>query len=471
MKYPDFITDNLNVNKAYRLAISTLAANTMLFQDGILEKEKPVFIAGLGYYSPWTRDAAINTWNGGGLVDPNVALNTLKSVLGKNENGYYIEGQYWDKIIWTIGAWWYYLYTGDFDFLKISYEAVVNSLEYLESTEFSEEFNLFRGAACYGDGVSAYPDIYARHGRSGISAFPKENKELCKSVGVGTPMHVLSTNCLYYQAYVLADKMAEKLGKTISFKNKAEILKNAINHIFWDQKKKNYRYIYDEFGGSDAQEGLGICFAILFGIADDKKCEDIFRNTVITDQGLACVYPSFSRYHTEDGMGFGRHSGTIWPHVQGFWADAAAMFHKQEVFDFEFQKQTEHTVEGNQFAEIYHPITGDIYGGLQEDNKKGIREWRSEPVQTWSATAYLRQVYFDILGMKFQEKGIVFDPICTKLINNAELKGLCYRGAVLNIRISGRGEKLEKFILDGKESVPFISAQMEGEHHIEMVLE
>ena len=37
----------------------------MPFKDGILENEDDVIIAGLGYTTPWTRDAAINTWNAG----------------------------------------------------------------------------------------------------------------------------------------------------------------------------------------------------------------------------------------------------------------------------------------------------------------------------------------------------------------------------------------------------------------------
>ncbi len=470
MQYPYFITDDLDINRSYRLAVSTLAANTLPHKDGILEKEESVFIAGLRYYSPWTRDAAINTWNACGLIAPDIALNTMKSVIGKDEKGYFIDGEYWDRIIWTIGAWWQYIYTGDCEFLSIAYEAVENSLEFFENTEFNAELNLFRGAACYGDGVAAYPDIYAQHGESGIISFAKENRELCENSGVGIPIYALSTNCLYYYAYVLADEMAEELGKTRKYAVKAEKMKNAINRVFWNEEKGNYRYIHDKFGGCDSLEGMGLAFALLFGIADDEKVKKVFENTTITEQGIACVYPSFSRYDTPDGMGFGRHSGTIWPHVEGFWADAAAEYGKKEIFDFEFKKQTEHTVKFYQFSEIYHPITGDIYGGRQEDAKKGIREWLSVPTQTWSATAYLRQVYFDILGMKFDASGIRFEPICTGLVKKAELKDLKYREATFNITLSGEGDKMIGFKLNGKEAEPFIPCCIKGENTIEIII-
>lgn len=468
MNFPYLITDNKKINTAYRLAVATLATNIFPFKDGILEKAEPVIIAGLGYCTPWTRDASINTWNAGGLICPSVALNTLKSVLVKNENGYFIEGEYWDRIIWAVGAWWQYVYTGDKEFLKIAYEAVENSLAYFEETEFSTELNLFRGPACYGDGIAAYPDVYARHGKSGILDFVRDNKELCEQKGVGIPIYALSTNCLYYEAYVLADQMGAELGKNAKYIEKADAMKKAINDIFWSGENKTYKYIYDKFGGCDAAEGMGLSFAVLFDIANEEQKREIFKNTPVSEHGITCVYPSFPRYDTPDGYGRGRHSGTVWPHIQGFWADAAAASNEKEIFDKEFSAQTENANRYYQFAEIYHPVTGEMYGGLQEDKQQGVREWRSEPFQTWSATAYLRNVYFDILGMKFTLDGITFKPVGSSLANKIVLKGLKYRNAFLNISISGMGESIASFKVNGNETVPFLSANASGTFDIEI---
>lgn len=468
MNAPYLVTSNKKINTAYRLAISTLAANIIPFKDGILTEERPVMIAGLGYVTPWTRDASINTWNAGGLICPEVTLDTLRAVVGKNEKGYFIDGEYWDRIIWTIGAWYQYLYTGDKEFLALAYEAVCNSLEHFENTEFSSELNLFRGAACYGDGVAAYPDIYASHGMSGIIEFSKCNREHCVDTGVGIPMHTLSTNCLYYYAYVLADKMGKELGKEAKYARKAEKMKKAVNEVFWDADHQNYRYIHDQFGGCDHLEGMGLAFAILFDIADDEQKRAILKNTPVSDHGITCVYPSFSRYDTPDGMGFGRHSGTVWPHVQGFWADAAASCGDIEKFDYELSCQTENAVRYYQFAEIYHPINGTIYGGRQEDRCKGIREWPSENVQTWSATAYLRNIYMDLFGMSFTPDGISFNPVGSSLVENAELSDLLYRNANITIKINGSGAKVASFKINGKESDPFVSNDASGKVVVEI---
>ena len=468
---PFFITDNAAVNKAYRLAIADLQANILPFKDGILESEKPVIIAGLGYSTPWTRDSAINTWNAGGIICPEVSLNILKSVLEKNEKGYFITGDYWDRIIWTIGAWKQYVYTGDTEFLKIAYNAVTNSLEYFEETEFNEELNLFRGPACYGDGVAAYPDIYAKHKQSNILGFAKHCRELCVEKGVGIPMYTLSTNCLYYYAYVLADKMAAELHIPADFSEKAENMKNAINDVLWSSEKGTYTYIYDDFGGCDSQEGMGLSFAILFDVADEEKKRSILANHHTTLHGLPCVYPSFSRYDSPDGQEFGRHSGTVWPQVQGFWASAVASCKDGVLFDKEFAAQTANALRSLQFSEIYHPLTGEPYGGRQENYGVAITDWKSMPHQTWSATAYLRNVYMDLIGMDFRLDGIAFNPVDSNLVNKRLLKGLRYRNAVLNISVIGKGEKIKTFSVNGKQTNPFIGADESGELNIEIILE
>lgn len=470
IQIPSLITDNKKINDAYRLAIANIAANILPFKDGILEKEEKVFIAGLGYVTPWTRDAAINTWNAGGLICPEVALNTLKSVLSKDEKGYFIDGEYWDKIIWTTGAWNYYLFTGDTEFLKIAYEATCNSIKYLESTEFSQELNLFRGGACFQDGVAGYPDIYAKPGESGIIVFSEDCRELCDDIGVGLPMYALSTNCLYYNAYVLADKMADELGFSKNYEQKALNVKTAINTVFWNEEKNNYNYLYDNFGGCDSIEGLGVAFAILFGVASEEQVKKVVSNTPVSAYGITCVSPSFKRYDTEDGMGFGRHSGTVWPHVQGFWADAVSMCGETELFDFEFSKQYENALRYYQFAEIYHPLTGEIYGGRQERDKRGIVEWKAEPYQTWSATAYLRNVYMNLVGMNFSEKGIHFAPIGSLLVEKIQLSSLNYRNAFLNITINGNGNVLKSFKINGEETDPFVSCDIKGNVDIEIFL-
>lgn len=485
MSIPFLITDNPKINRAYRLATATLSANILPFKDGLLEREEPVIIAGLGYSTPWVRDTSINTANAGALLFPKEAKNTLLAVLNRDEDGCFIDGEYWDSIIWACGAWQYYILWGDTEFLHLAYTAIENSLAFFEKTEFSEKLGLFRGGACYGDGIAAYPDHWAKHGQSGIihsarhyadlisdrgAGFVKDCRKLSTNDGVGLPIYTLSTNCLYYQVYIIADKMAKILEKEQRHAKQAENIKNAINRIFWNSEKGSYNYIFDEFGGCDYQEGLGISFAILFGIANKEQTESIFENYKTTPHGIPCVYPSFARYkRTPDD--YGRHSGTVWPHIQGFWADAAAKNGRTDIFETEFLLQTENALRYNQFAELYHPTSGEMYGGLQENGEKGIGEWwGSEPFQTWSATAYLRDVYRDICGITFTLDGISFTPVGTSLTSKTELRTLRYKNAVINLTITGNGDKITAFKINGKDCAPFLPADSRGTFDIEITL-
>ncbi|BAX79975.1 hypothetical protein ALGA_1599 [Labilibaculum antarcticum] len=469
-----------NIAKAYRIALGDIFGNIQLHKSGMLQEEKSCLYAGLSYQKPWTRDAAINIWNGFGLLFPSEAKNTLLAQIDKNNEGkFVIIGQYWDKVIWSIGAWNYYLYTGDKEFLDLSYRATVNTIKDLEQEEFSPELNLFRGAAVYGDGVSAYPKIYTKdqnktenESYSGIYEWPNRNPDLKVKIGFGLPMHALSTNCVYYKVYNVLHDMEKELTDKMDaqWEEKAEKLKESINKNFWDKDRNTYRYLVDPFGNCESQEGLGLSYAVLFGVANAEQAKSIFENTHIEPSGIPCLYPSFKRYVNKNLDSYGRHSGTVWPHVQGFWADAAMKYNQEEIFLSEFKNLTEHALRDKQFVEIYHPKTGMAYGGIQEPIHKNWEEWFCADRQSWSATAYIRMLLLDIIGMEFSKDGIGFKPYMSEDINDFRLINLKYRNVTLNIILKGTGSNIVSCKINGKEGKPFIQSSLFGVQQIEIEL-
>ena len=423
---PVLKTDNPAIDRAFALALDNLVSNVAPFRDGLLDAPAPVILAGGGYDTPWTRDAAINVWNGGGLLLPEVSKNTLLSVVTTDENGPRAGGQYWDAIIWVIGAWHYWLYTGDREFYDFSKQVTVNSLRYFEASEYDPAVGLFRGPACYGDGVSAYPDRYAT-GDSGILSFVEAFPERKVSPGYGIPIFTLSTNCLYCEACRIAGRMT---GDKAYF-DKAEALKRAINDTFWNESRGLYDYALDDVGRCDAQEALGMAFALMFDIAGDARAARILKNMVVTPQGIPVLYPSFERYRA---LGYGRHSGTVWPHAQAFWA-TAVVGRSPAAFEYELAALTRNALRDGQFAELYHPETGVPYGGVQELNGAMEPNWVSQPRQTWSATGYVRMILGGLMGMSFGEDGLRLRPAGTSLVHELRLTGLNWRGRRLDIEI------------------------------------
>lgn len=446
-RIPELRTNSRMMNEAFRIAIGDLLGNIAPFQAGLLPEPRPVILAGLRYYMPWTRDAAINAWNGTSLIVPEVTRDTLLSVL-VSENGKPMIGdggnqQYWDRVVWTTGAWHHYLATGDRDFLALAFAATVNTLERLEQTEFDAEDGLFRGPG-WSDGVAGYPLEYANSGGdSAIRFWPRFNPGKVAPRGFGIPMKALSTNCLYYSAYVTAAAMARELALPArpEFADRAEKLKQAINRNFWLADAGHYRYLVGPLGNSDHQEALGQAYALLFGIAGAEQADAIFRNQPVQPAGVPAVWPDFPRYQQPDGNAFSRHAGTVWPQIQGMWAHAGALHGKSGILGHELFQLAAHAVRDAQFAEIYHPLTGEIYGGMQERSGKGIVLWDSPPRQTWAATAFIRMMVFGVAGLTPSVDGLRFRPCLPAGLTRVELRNLRFRDMTLNLTIEGAGCK------------------------------
>jgi glycogen debranching enzyme len=487
--FPQFISGKASLDRAFRIAIGDLVTNIAPYQAGLLDGKRHVILAGLDYGTPWTRDAALNTWNGVGLLYPDVTRDTLLSVLERRDGKVYIGDQYWDCIVWAVGAWTQYLYTGDKAFLLTAHDAVKNSLAYLEETEFDPGLGLFRGAASSSDGVAGYPALYAEPGGfSGISEWPQKNPERRHPAGFGLPMHALSTNCLYYRAYVLIQSMAMELGLAVDphWEAQANVLKQSVNERFWRSDAGLYRYLVDPFGGSDYVECLGQAYAILFGLSDESQTRRILVNQYIAPAGVPVLWPTFERYRIPDfrnagQSGFGRHSGCIWPPFEAIWATTAKQHGRSDLFLRILEKTAEYACRDNQFVEMYHPISGLPYGGLQEgrqDARAGdiygvvdgaylIREWTAKARQSWSASGYIRQIIHGLIGMEFGTEGIAFSPVLPEGSTDVHLTHLPYRNMMLHIHVTGRGTRAARFsVNDHPISQPFLPAGGQGDTDI-----
>ncbi|HPJ20939.1 MAG TPA: hypothetical protein PLP30_06050 [Clostridia bacterium] len=415
-------TSSEKVNRAIAVAMEDIRINVREYKGGLLGESRPVMMAGADYDRPWTRDASINTYNFIAAYDRELARNTLVSVVEKVGDSYFIGGQYWDCVIWALGAERYLMIHDDPDFLRIAVDAVSNTLGKMESEEFSPDYGLFRGAAVYGDGVSAYPDAYGISGSDGcILGWPAANGERAAKKGYGIPMHVLSTNCVYYNAYMMVCRLTGKK----EFLEKAELLKKSILKNFYHDGRLGY--ITGPLGNHYEQEGLGLSFGRMFGILPENVLDDV-RSTA---HGIACVDRTYDRYRQGDDLG--RHSGTIWSFINSFYANEALKAGKKDVFINELSMLTDKAVRDGQFYEIYHPVTGMPYGGIQEPVRNGsYSRLKSCEHQLWSATGYMSMIINGIGGLQIN---LEFRPTNVPGIEFIEIEGFkCKRGS-LDIRL------------------------------------
>ena len=73
---------------------------------------------------------------------------------------------------------------------------------------------------------------------------------------------------------------------------------------------------------------------------------------------------------------------------------AAMKAGREDLFSNELSVLVRHVIRDGQFAEIYHPEDGRIYGGIQEGDGRYM-EWHSCSWQTWSASALIAMALAD----------------------------------------------------------------------------
>jgi len=76
--------------------------------------------------------------------------------------------------------------------------------------------------------------------------------------------------------------------------------------------------------------------------------------------------------------------------------------------------------------------SGKPDGGYQaRGNENPNFHWDSCNKQTWSATAYLNMIYYDLAGIRINEKCMAFKPFLPEKIHYLRLNNITYHQAKL----------------------------------------
>ena len=411
------------------LGINTVPCDHTIYNSTGLLKGHLMFRAGGDYDTPWTRDAAINTWNAGRFLAPDVARDTLLAVCTPDEKGLAIiqpDNQKWDRVVWIIGAWQYWLATGDGEFLELARGITDRSLAQLRAERFDEGFGLYRGGSFFNDGIAGYPkDLYEPGMDSSfVGDHPKCDEIFC-----------LSTNILYCEALRIADRMG--------LENDWQAFRENVRKRFQNPDGSLRYLLYPDGRWDDSKELAGYAFGVLF---------DVFPGTVLNHLdrekfGIPSIMPPFPGLFSEERPG--RHNNLIWPFLNGFYIRAAAKCGMTEEVRRELERITDLFRED--FREIYSPSDGQPHGGWQigGDDCRG-HLWHSCRRQTWSATGYLGAVMLGVFGIDPGAEGLAIAPCVPRSLADSALYDLTIRGRELDILLHGFGTTVEKMTLDGK---------------------
>jgi hypothetical protein len=510
-------TGNFEIDRAFRIAVGDMLGNVIYYKSGILEKSAPCLVAGLSYPDPWTRDASFNTWSGAGLLMPEVMKNTLLSCLTRGDaaaghgDGCFdvlgsqvppevlsISGQYWDRVIWAVGAWAYYCQNGDKEFLELAFEAVTNSLPYLEENDWAEDHQLFRGGACIADGLGAYGDLYSNVKKSGIFHWPELNPDKRHPKGAGLPLMALSSNCLYVESYRLLGLMALELGREPDphwEEMRRKVISGIQTHL-WDAEAGFFKVYCDPWDSSgNRQECLGNCFALLFDVATEEQRSLVVKNQPFLAYGPPAVWPDHPRYAKANvpiqsfpkgrddiaaenlvlsrfptiRNGLAGHGGIVWPLMMGLHGEVVLREGRADLFERELRLMAEVFCRAVQSPECVHPECGAPGGAVVEvgGTPDTIERAASCYRQTWSATSYLRLILHGVFGMECRPDGLRFHPCLPEGIECAELIGVPWRQALLHIEVRRSWRRETHVEIDGRELPDgFLPAGLTGEHRI-----
>ncbi|MFP4029479.1 MAG: MGH1-like glycoside hydrolase domain-containing protein [Candidatus Brocadiia bacterium] len=441
---------------------------------------------------PHNRDVSFVIYHGGAFLHPEIARETLLSCLWYVDEKIFIADQYWDKIAWTTAAWTYYLITGDEDFLELAYTATRNTL--LEDVgrmrpsynknlnvktpvgdligyEYNEETGLFRGPETFGDGRAKYPPPYNEGWEKGMNIL--RYVEVTGKDRI--QMQCIGTNCLYYNALRIAAQAAGILGRPEEekqyFAQMAEDLKTAINDQLWLPEKKRYAYFLDGDGQQcEYSSTVGQMLAIITGVADRERAQQIIENTYTSEWGVPCTWPMFPRFDRENLEKLGTGNGSIWPFIQGFAGWAGSVADCPGFLGHMLAGITKMVAESDgTFYEAYHLVHGTPYKGYHGPVDSPQSRYRPpKPNQSWSASGYLAMIVHGVFGLRLEEDGIRFDPAVPSDFAGAELREVRCRNMTLDLKVDGEGTVIEEFRLDGERCDPHISYDMKGKHSVEI---
>ena len=403
------------------------------------------FRTGAKWGGVWTRDVSYSTLLAFAYHEPEVAKTSLRRKVKRNriiqDTG---SGGAWpvssDRTTWALAAWEIYKATGDRNWLEEAYQIIKNTVEDDDKTLYNVSTGLYCGESSFLDWrEQTYPKWM-----SNVDIYVSEN---------------LGTNVVHYQTRKILAEMAKILGEPyLLFQDKAEKVKASINKQLWMQDKGYYaQFLYGRpyFTASPRFEALGEALTVLFDVTDADQAAAVLSRSPITDFGVTCIYPQIPGIPPY-------HNNGIWPFVQSYWNLAAAKAGNEQALN-------------HGLAAIYRP--GAFFLTNYENFVASTGDFNGTEINSdrmlWSMAGNLAMVHRVFMGMQFEANGIRFQPAVPKSYDGKKtLSNFRYRQAILNITVTGYGNRIKTILADGKPLPDaFLPATALGTHSIEIQLD
>jgi len=436
--FPRYQSPNLLESAIYNMSVEEMTK--AIETDSTLR-------TGIDWPGVWTRDVSYSIILSMAYMQPKVSQNSLMRKV--NANGRIIQdtgtGGAWpastDRMIWAVAAWEIYKVTGDKNWLKKVYTIIKNSIEDDIMVDHDAKTSLVKGESSFLDWrEQTYP-----RWMQPVDIFESKN---------------LGTNALHYQAMTVASKMASLLNDKYSGKKYnllATELKSGINSQLWIPEKNYYgQYLY----GRDYQilslrsEALGEALCVVFNIADVARQMEVVQHVPVVDFGIPCIYPQIGDIPPY-------HNNAVWPFVQTYWLWAGAKTGNEESVLHSIASIYRAAAMFLTNKENFVADNGD-YAGTQINSSNML----------WSLSGNISIIHKVLFGIRFEENGMHFEPFIPKVMKaTRRLSNFTYRNALLDIELTGYGNRIASFELDGRiQKSTVVSPALTGKHILKIIL-
>ena len=399
---------------------------------------------GIEWPGVWTRDVSYSILLSMAYLQPQASkISLMKKV---NADGKIVQdtgsGGAWpvssDRMVWALAAYELYKVTGDRQWLEYIYPIIQRSFAD-DSLVTAAPSGLVKGETSFIDWrEQSYPkwmqcaDIY--------------NSE------------ALGTSVVHARGLKLLSDMARELGKkkeAAEYAEAAERIAEAINRELWMPDKgyyAMYRYGRDFPILNPRAETLGESLAILYDIASPEQARAITENNPTTPYGVAIFYPQIADMPPY-------HNNALWPWVAAYWAMANAKAGNEqgtlEAIGSVFRPAALFTTNKENFV----LDNGDIATELNSSN------------MLWCLAGNLALTHRILFGIDFTPEGLAFKPFVPKaLAATRSLSNFKYRNATLDISVSGHGDRIKEFRLNGKAHAPLLPTDIKGHNKVEIIM-
>jgi hypothetical protein len=440
--FPEFTADDNNL---------IVALYNMALEETLLDiRTDSTFMAGKLWPDTWTRDVVYSIYFAYSWILPEISKKTLlKQTLDNPKEALQDTGSggSWpistDRVVWALAAWEYYIATGDKEWLATVYEGLSYTAEKDIHVVFDSQTGLFKGETCSMDWrTHTYPNWFS-------------NENIGESFSCGTnAIHFFLYDFLFRSGQLLEKEPAET---ALWDKYRSAIRKN-INDRFWDNERGVYTlYLYPQWLGYRSTQRIGIMsngLCALLGVASSEQMQSVVNNYPLYPYGAAVLYPTIPDEYAY-------HNKSIWAVWQTPYMYAAKKAGNINAVEYIMKSQIR---QGAMFLTHKENMTYDT----GYDRNTALNSDR----QLWSVASYISIVYRILFGMEMTESGLRFSPIVPADLINGKLylKNFRYRNAVVNLTVSGTGNKIQSLIINGKNQLPQyeLPADSEGIFDIEI---